>query len=163
MSKKYDSTKDTKDHIRKVSELIFCLIDELVKRTSIHDHSKLYTPEKEYFDEFTLKLKDSKYGSDEYKKCLSELHIALEHHYAQNRHHPEHFTNGINGFNLVDLIEHFADSLAATKRIKDGNIFESIDINKERFNYPDELVNIFKNTAEEIYGEEKETEEMIED
>ena len=30
------------------------------------------------------------YGSDEYKACLTEMKPALDHHYAANRHHPEH-------------------------------------------------------------------------
>ena len=63
------------------------------------------------------------------------------------RHHPEHFPNGINDMNLIDVLEMFCDWVASSKRHNDGNILKSIDINKERFNMPDELVSIMRNTA----------------
>ena len=63
-------------------------------------------------------------------------------------YHPEHFSNGIQGMNLVDLIEMFCDWVSATERHDNGDIYKSININKERFNYSDDLVSIFKNTVE---------------
>jgi len=41
---------------------------------------------------------------------------ALEHHYALYRHHPEHFQNGIDDMNLIDLVEMFADWKASSER-----------------------------------------------
>jgi len=43
---------------------------------------------------------------------------AIEHHYKNNRHHPEHFNNGIDEMNLVDLIELLCDWKAASERNK---------------------------------------------
>ena len=40
-------------------------------------------------------MKDFAYGSPEYKASLKELGPALEHHYKENKHHPEHWLNGI--------------------------------------------------------------------
>ena len=45
---------------------------------------------------------------------------AIDHHYANNRHHPEHWPNGINDMTLMDLIEMLADWKAATARNKNG-------------------------------------------
>lgn len=87
----YDSTNDTFKHIENVRELISKLSKELNKRALEHDASKLYSPEKEIFDKFTPLLKDTTYGSDEYTGYLKEMGVALEHHYLENRHHPEHF------------------------------------------------------------------------
>lgn len=87
----YDSTKDTQAHIDRVSELLNQAADELRRRGSVHDQSKLADPEKALFDEYTPKLKDCTYGSDEYKAFLSALKPALDHHYAKNSHHPEHY------------------------------------------------------------------------
>ena len=42
----------------------------------------------------------------------------------------------------------FIDWLASTKRHTDGNILNSIEVNKSRFNMSDELVSIFRNTIE---------------
>lgn len=140
---KYDSKTDTLLHIKRVSQLLSEASIELIRRANIHDDSKLKTPEKELFDEYTPKLKDCTYGSEEYK----ELKVALDHHYKNNSHHPEHYENGVNGFNLFDLIEMFFDWKAAGERHADGNIFKSIELNKERFKLSEQTVDIFKNTA----------------
>lgn len=146
----YDSQKDTLLHIKRVSQLLTEASVELIRRANVHDNSKLNTPEKEFFDEYTPKLAGSTYGSDEYKGFLKELKVGLDHHYANNSHHPEHYPNGINGFDLFDLIEMFFDWKAATERHNNGNIFNSININKERFKYTDQLAEIFSNTAERL-------------
>jgi len=144
---KYDSKADTLLHIKRVSELMTEAASELIRRANIHDNSKLESPEKELFDEYTPKLKGCTYGSDEYKGFLKELKIALDHHYANNSHHPEHYKNGVNGFDLFDLIEMFFDWKAATERHADGNIMNSIEINKDRFNLNKQLYDILINTA----------------
>lgn len=146
----YDSTKDTLLHIKRVSQLLTEASAELIRRANVHDNSKLNSPEKEFFDEYTPKLAGSTYGSEEYKGFLQQLKVGLDHHYSNNSHHPEHYPNGINGFDLFDLIEMFFDWKAATERHNDGNIFKSIQINKDRFKYSDQLAEIFTNTAERL-------------
>jgi hypothetical protein len=143
----YDSKADTLLHIKRVAQLLTEASIELIRRANVHDDSKLESPEKELFDEFTPKLKDCTYGSDEYKGYLKGLKVALDHHYACNSHHPEHYKNGINGFDLFDLIEMFFDWKAATERHADGDIMKSIEINKERFGISDQLAEILNNTA----------------
>lgn len=143
----YDSKNDTLAHINRVKELLSQASNELLKRSENHDNSKLYSPEKELFDEYAPKLKDSTYGSDEYKKFLDELKVALDHHYKNNSHHPEHYENGIDGFDLFDLIEMFFDWKAASERHDDGDIRKSIEINKDRFKISEQIVNIFNNTV----------------
>ena len=71
----------------------------------------------------------------------------LDHHYANYRHHPEHFENGVNDMNLVDVMEMFCDWYAASKRHVNGNIYKSIDISCERFQIDDQLKQILINTA----------------
>lgn len=89
----YDSKWDTKKHIYRVQELIKIVLDILQKKADDHDWSKLSETEKPYFDEYTPKLKGCIYGSEEYKQYLKELKPALDHHYENNAHHPEHYTN----------------------------------------------------------------------
>ena len=72
---------------------------------------------------------------------------ALDHHYANNRHHPEHFENGISDMNLIDLIEMICDWKSATARHSDGDIKRSIIINTNRFKLSDQLAKILSNTA----------------
>jgi len=173
-----DQRPKTKEHIREVQKQIHTVIYALKDRAKNHDASKLESPEREIFDEYTPKLRDSTYGSDKYKQYLKEMKPALDHHYANNRHHPEHFKkyvcNGcfteyldtqpnvcggcgysqfqlesnISGMNLVDLIEMLCDWKAATKRHADGDILKSIELNQKRFGYSDELKSILLNTVE---------------
>lgn len=143
----YDSTNDTLKHIKRVAELLTQAAQKLIDRANVHDASKLESPEKELFDEYTPKLKGCTYGSDEYHQYLKGLKVALDHHYANNSHHPEHYKNGVNGFDLFDLVEMFFDWKAATERHDDGNIYKSIDYNKTRFEMSDQLCDIFRNTA----------------
>ena len=142
----YDSEQDTIEHIKTVQSFLEEVINILRERQNLHDSSKLKEPEKDYYDEYTPKLRDSTYGSEEYKDFLSEMKPALDHHYKMNSHHPEHYECGINGMNLIDLVEMFCDWKAATTRHSNGSLSKSIRINKDRFNIGNQLVDIFENT-----------------
>ena len=142
----YDSTKDTLLHIKRVNELLVFATIELLRRAVVHDASKLEWPEKECFDIITPRLKETTYGSEEYKKTMNEFRSSIDHHQKNNPHHPEYYENGINGFDLFDLIEMFFDWKAASERHSDGDILKSIKINADRFNYGDIITNIFINT-----------------
>lgn len=122
------------------------IVNELQKRKKEHDRSKLFEPEKSDFDIWTPKLRQSTYGSDEYKMFLKELSHALAHHYKIYRHHPEHFDNGINNMHIVDLLELAPDWDASSKRYNHDNIYKNIDLNKVKFGYTDCLALILKKT-----------------
>jgi len=144
-----DSATETSKHIRNVQYFLQLILEELLKRFREHDKTKLEDPEKEVMDVFTPKLKGLTYMSDEYKKCLEEMKKTgfLEHHYAKNRHHPEYFgAQGINGMNLMDLVEMICDWKAASMRHADGDPMESLKENIKRFNIDPQLAQILKNT-----------------
>jgi hypothetical protein len=143
-----DSRTDTLRHSQRVGELIIAMTKELLDRSWCHDRSKTQAPEVAIFDEFTPRLKELTYGSQEYKDCLAAMGEGLKHHYAANRHHPEHFADGIAGMTLVDVMEMLADWKAATERVADGDLARSLEIQRERFGMPDQLVAILRNTAE---------------
>ena len=137
--KKYDKDRN---------ELLDQYLFELEERGINHDHSKLVSPEKEGFDIWTPALRGTTYGSEEYKRFLKELGKVLAHHYQVNRHHPEHFENGIYGMNIIDLTEMICDWKAASERHNDGDIIDSINnINKTRFGYDDSMEKVLKNTV----------------
>lgn len=144
---------ETYKHIEKVRELIRVFIGKLVTRAIDHDKLKLESPEVEVFTEYTPKLAETTYGSEEYTNYLQEMNGALQHHYANYRHHPEHFDKGINDMNLVGLVEMFCDWKASSMRHIDGNLLKSIDINASRFNMSSQLKQIFINTAK-MYDEQ---------
>lgn len=138
----------TMRHIERVRNLLNTCVRNLLYRGERHDQSKLEQPEVSEFTRLTPILKGLTYGSPEYDKSKEELADALAHHYANNRHHPEHFKRGIQDMNLLDLVEMFCDWKAASERHNDGNIRKSIAINADRYNFPTELVSIFENTIE---------------
>ena len=144
----YDSRADTLIHSQRVGELMAQLMHELLDRSMCHDRSKTLPPEVEVFDVVSPRLKGLTYGSDEYKASLAEMGDGLAHHYASNAHHPEHHDRGVNGMTLVDLIEMLADWKAATERHADGDLARSLEIQRERFDLSDQLVDILRNTAE---------------
>lgn len=177
MITKYDSRQDTLNHIEQVRDRLRIIVSHLHKRIQDHDLSKLHPPEKEVFDEYTPKLRDSTYGSDEYEQFRREMGKALEHHYFNNSHHPEYYgymeCNGcfsqysrdynqpcpvcgytqmtlrpnVSGMDLLDIVEMLCDWKAATLRHADGDLRKSIEINQKRFGYTDELKAILTNTA----------------
>ena len=142
---------ETLSHIRRVQEILSIFIRELLDRSNNHDSSKLSDPELSVFAENTFKLKNLKYGSEEYNESLAAMKPAIEHHYARNRHHPEHHKNGIDDMTLSDILEMFADWKAASERQNNGNILKSIEHNCGRFNINPQLVKIFENTAREMF------------
>lgn len=146
----YDSTEDTKDHMFEVDRALNIVIRNLYRRSSVHDESKLDSPEKEAFDRATPELKGLTYGSPEYKAATDRLGAALEHHYAVNSHHPQHYANGVNGMSLLDVIEMFCDWYAAGKRHADGDFTKSLEINERRFGLSIQLAEIFRNTQKEL-------------
>lgn len=128
------------------------MIKDLIDRADCHDDSKLESPEVEVLTENTKKLANLTYGSDEYNNQLKSIEMAkyLEHHYANNTHHPQHYKHGIDDMNLLDLVEMFCDWRAASKRHNDGNINKSIEVNGGRFNMSPQLIKIFENTAKKL-------------
>lgn len=152
MPEQYDSKLDTNKHRFFVRMLMYEIAKDIMERADHHDDSKLLPPEKELFDEYTPKLKGCTYGSPEYNEFLKGLKQALDHHYATNRHHPEHFPEGMNGMNLVDMVELICDWFAATMRHDDGDINKSLQINKKRFNMDEQTVTVLKNTVDTYFS-----------
>lgn len=143
----FDSAPDTYAHIERVRDGMFDVVTDLMHRARVHDHSKLEEPEKTCFDEFTPRLAETTYGSPEYEAALARMGTALQHHYANNDHHPEHHAGGIHEMSLVHLIEMLADWRAAAERHSDGSLLQSIEHNADRFGYGVEMTRLLRNTA----------------
>ena len=123
------------------------LIKELLDRSVGHDLSKTREPERAVYDEVVPQLRAATYGSAEYRTLVDAMGEGLRHHYAHNRHHPEHFANGINGMTLVDLVEMLVDWKAASERTAHGDFAASLTINRERFDVAPQLMDILVNTV----------------
>jgi len=141
--KNYDCTKDVLEHRERVTFWLKWLIEVLELRAEVHDESKLHSPEKEVFDEFTPKLKTLEFGSNEYQATLEKMGEGLKHHYSKNPHHPENHEKGIDGMAIWDLVEMLADWVAAASA-KNTNI--DLDYLQKRFNISPQLRNVIENT-----------------
>jgi len=144
---------DTWTHIHQVQTYLIEVADDILQRCLTHDQSKLRAPEVSTFTEYSPRLKTAEYGSPEYKQFLVDMKPALENHYAMNSHHPEHHSDGVDGMTLMDVLEMLVDWLASTKRTKNGNIYKSIELQKERFDIDPQLLNIMKNTIRKLHPE----------
>ncbi len=144
------TNNETFRHIERVRNLLNKCTLNLIARGEKHDQTKLCHPEVETFTEYTPKLAECTYGSDEYKGFLDAMKPALNHHYAHNSHHPEHYKNGIEDMSLMDIVEMFCDWKAAGERHNDGNIRKSIEINANRFGLSPQLVKILENTVDAL-------------
>ena len=142
---KYDCTTDILAHKVRVMAIATNFINALHEAARIHDDSKLSNPvEKEAFDIYTPKLKESVYGSLEYRQNLKNMGPALLSHHQNNRHHPEHFENGIAGMSLIDITEMLSDWMAAAES---GSGELDLDGLAKRFKIDPQLLSILRNTA----------------
>lgn len=140
----YDCTNEVLEHRRRVTYWLRYLSREVLEyRARVHDESKLHSPEKEIFDEFTPKLKNLKLGSDEYNAALEKMGEGLKHHYKKNPHHPEYYQRGIDGMAIWDLVEMLADWMAAAS-VKNQHM--DLDYLQNRFDLSPQLRNIIANT-----------------
>ena len=138
-------------HINVVRDNLWRLIQELDLRGQHHDASKLQSPEREVYAEQAKQLVATEYGGSEYQELLKLVQPAIDHHYANNRHHPEHWPDGIEDMDLVDIMEMLADWAAASKCNKNGNIHKSIEMNTERFKMTPQLAKILENTVNRYF------------
>jgi len=139
---------DIKEHQEMVKQFAGKIIALLEERVKYHDMSKLMPPEVEIFAD-APKRNAIEYQSEEYKDNIKvKLEVALKHHYARNRHHPEHFENGISDMNLIDLLELVCDWKASSLGQDDGNVLTQMTKNKERFKLDEQLYHLIKNTME---------------
>lgn len=154
----YDSTKDTLKHKIHVCDVLNKLIiSELSKRAVTHDDSKLKAPEKQCYDQYIPLLRQHKYGTPEYEECRVRMkEDGMDHHFLVNRHHPEHFQNGIKDMTIVDVVELLCDWFAASLR-SDTTFMEGLDRNVEKYGIPEELKSIFINTYNEYFKDYEST------
>lgn len=143
---------DLNVHISNVAVFMDIIAHAMAKRATKHDASKFTEEEMPYYAKYTPNLKGLTYGSEDYRDNLKKLKPAIDHHYANNSHHPEHYKNGLNDMDLVDIVEMICDWKSASMRHNDGNINKSLDINKERFGMDDQLFNILKNTIDRYFN-----------
>ena len=119
----------------------------LMRRVLVHDLSKMMPDEMDGFVRVIDHLRATEYMSERYKELLAEIGPSLQNHYRRNSHHPEHHRRGLEGMDLLDVVEMFLDWRASCKRYKDGDILSSVRRNQKRFRLGTKLSEILANEA----------------
>lgn len=118
-----ETTVQTWQHIDVLRRILRVVAFNLLERGETHDRSKLDRSEVDIFTEYTPKLRQMSYGSDEYKQCLKEMGTALRHHYDHNLHHPESRRRNeewrsIRGFEGHYEVSNFGDVRSLPRTLK---------------------------------------------
>lgn len=143
-----ESIPVTMRHRALVRELLAACALELTNRGAVHDESKFDPIEQGPLDEMQRLIETeghAPYGSEEYERRKAMLQPMLEHHYANNPHHPEAHPDGMAGFDLFDLVECFMDWKAASERGEESAMNLSYSVQK--YGVPPMLESILRNTA----------------
>ena len=141
-----DYVESVLSHKEQVARLLAEVSGALCMRAAQHDDSKFSDEEAAAYAEALTRLNAAPYGSPEYILACERIRPAIEHHYRVNRHHPEHFPNGVSDMNLVDLVEMTCDWIAAAKR-SGGDVVEALQVNRKRFGLSDQLYRIILQTV----------------
>lgn len=142
---------ETHKHIARVRELLSAFAIEMIERGNRHDASKFLPVEIEPLERMQEVIErdgPAPFGSEEYTRRTAMLGPMIEHHRANNSHHPEYYPNGIDGMDLFDLVEMFFDWKAASERGKESAM--GLAFACEKYNVSPQLESIFRNTAERL-------------
>jgi hypothetical protein len=114
---------ETWRHIHRVMQFMNRFAVAMLDRALRHDQSKLAPPEVALFAA-APPLGPIAYGTPAYEESRRRIMPALEHHYAHNRHHPEHWPTP-SGAEIDDLREDIAvlESIAS-ERIRGAAVLE---------------------------------------
>jgi len=169
---------DTILHISEVRQALEIFESLLRQRGLAHDRTKLEAFEFDAFVKTRPEFKKANYGTPEYEACTEAIKPAIDHHYANNRHHTAHrrfvcngcFTEydtepdrcdrcgysqfqeetGIEAMTLVDLLEMLADWAAASRRSPDVELEDTLDDAFARYGINPQLARIIRNTIREL-------------
>ena len=90
------------------------------------------------------------FNTPEYQTFLDKAKPAIDHHYAMNTHHPEHYGD-YKKMSMLDLVEMACDWRAASMRKFGGGDFEkSFEQCQTRFGITDETMTFLRTLKKEI-------------
>lgn len=140
-----DTKEYIKEHIARVRKHMNTFVRLLHKRALLHDKSKLEEPELSWWEAMDKEPRYP-YGSEEYKAKVTRWKKVFSHHYKYNRHHPEHYENGIADMTLVDLVEMLCDWLGYKDVMTVTEAVTVCEQQMERYHFTEELRSIMTNT-----------------
>ena len=139
-------------HRKRVFDLMAKISQDVMQRGNDHDLSKYDETELPTYARVIEEFEKCPYGSVGYWRAKDSLGDTVKHHHEKNRHHPEHFHNGIDGMNLVDLLEMLCDWKSATQNHPEhpGDMQNSIKIAIEKYKISPQLAQVLYNTMKDF-------------
>ena len=135
-----NTQKEIQAHIENVRLNLAAFCEDLQKRAAVHDDSKLSEAELPIYEAVDATPREA-FGTPAYYERLGRLKPALDNHYRENDHHPEHYENGVSEMNLAALVEMFCDWRASSQDME-----KSVNHCCDRFDIPLMLRQIFLNS-----------------
>lgn len=133
---KKDCTSFVRRHQAYVKKWGGKIIDQLSHRFENHDENKLSPDEKPFYDLWT-----SHSLTDEQRRAVHE------HHNRTSRHHPEGFKKGVNGMNLIDILEMVVDWMAWADA---QGMWVGVDHLAQKFGIEPQLAAVILNTVHDL-------------
>lgn len=140
-------------HIANVQLRMEKLSLELEKRSMEHDKSKLEEPEHSSWLFMDRNSSKPKYGTKEYVEKMKKYQSVFQAHYKdpRNRHHPEHWANGVYDMNLIDILEMLCDWVSYKENLSYAEASKIISENCKRFGFDEQLESLLRNTLSEYF------------
>lgn len=145
------TVEDILKHKEKVKRRLLFLSEELKKRAECHDDSKLRDPEIKYLIEMDKEPR-YEYNTPEYFNKMKRWQKFFNHHYDNNRHHPNHFKNGILDMNLTDICEYLVDIISYYDEMHVHDAMDTIEKQQGRFGLDNQLAQVLTNTLIEYFS-----------
>lgn len=142
-----DYLKDTDQHIGLVQGWMRRAWNRLEIQLLTHDASKYKREEAEIYAVVTPEFAKYEYGTPEHKAVGDKLGPAWQHHLENNPHHPEFHENGVDGMDLLYVIEMLCDWKAASMRNPNQDFKKSLQLNMDKKKVSPQLQSIMLNTA----------------
>jgi hypothetical protein len=136
-----------KDHREKVAANMSVVAELIQRRGDVHDITKLMSPEVELARAADKCLGPRKGLENRRGKC-SHVDAFIAAHYCNplNSHHPEHFENGVEDMNMIDMLEMLCDWRACCS----GNFSDTLDRGFARFKVSGPLRSLMRKTCKEL-------------
>jgi hypothetical protein len=143
--------EDVTQHTNWVVKYITEFIHQLEKRGEQHDADKFASPIKDVYSKNFDALMEVPYGSEEYNRITgsSQFKAAFKQHTENNRHHTQHFKNGVDDMNLVDVVEMLCDWKAASDRSK-TSILDGMKLNYKKYKIDGTAQKWLENTIKDL-------------
>ena len=111
------------------------MASELRRRAQVHDRSKLSEEEFDGFVKISQVAREHAFGTPKYMASLQNG--AVQRHYANNSHHPEHHERP-EYMGWLDIIEMVIDWRVSSRSYGDGDFKRVLEVQKTRHLFNDE-------------------------